>query len=129
MRHDEAGTSLRDFFKRLFDNRFILAVQGAGRLVENKDGSILENRSGNRDALLLSTRKQRAALAHPRVKPFGQRRQEFVERSRLHSACDVFLRGIRQPVGDIGSNRIVEEEDVLRNNRYLPTQIFEPDAS
>ncbi len=48
--------------KRLLHQAFAFRIEGAGRLVEQQDRRILEDRTGNGDALLLSAGKARAPL-------------------------------------------------------------------
>ena len=62
----------------LLDDALALVVERAGRLVEDQDARIGDQRAGNGDALALAARKRRAALADDGVVAFGQFEDEVV---------------------------------------------------
>src|ERR1700712_4397541 len=55
-----------------------MGVERAGRLVEDQDSRILQDRAGNGDALLLASRQFQAAFADPCVVPVRQAHDEVV---------------------------------------------------
>src|SRR5215472_1854133 len=63
VRDDERGAVLGDAIERVLDVLLGVAVERRSRLVEQKDRRALEDRAGDRDALLLPARKLQAALA------------------------------------------------------------------
>ena len=59
--------------ERVEDDRFGLRVDRRGRLVEDQDRRVLEERARDRDPLPLAAGQLRAALAEQRVVPLRQR--------------------------------------------------------
>ena len=60
--HDH-GAALDDMFERFLELRLGVAVERAGRLVEQHDRRLAEHGAGKRDALLLAARQVHATLA------------------------------------------------------------------
>src|SRR5262249_21279842 len=88
-------------------------IERGGRLVEDQDPRILEDRARNRDALLLSARELQPALAHPRFVAVGKARDEIVY-VRCARGFDHFLaRRVGPPVEDVVIDGVVEEDGVL----------------
>ena len=63
MRDDEGGAALHQRLQRLLDLRLGRRVERAGRLVEDQDRRVLQQRPGDGEALALAARKRDAALA------------------------------------------------------------------
>lgn len=84
VRHDEHRFTLRQPGYCLLHAGLALGVERRRRLVEQDDGSILEQRSGNRDALTLPAGEQSPVFRNVRVEPLGQlgRRSRAVRRFR-----------------------------------------------
>ena len=74
MGDDDRGPARGDALQGLLDRRLGPAVEGAGRLVEDQDRRVLEQGSGDRDALLLAAGKLEAALADLALIAVGQAR-------------------------------------------------------
>ena len=70
MGDDEGGAVLHDFVERHQHFGFGRGIERAGRLVENQDRRVLQQRARNRQALALATRQRAPALAHFGVKTF-----------------------------------------------------------
>src|SRR5262249_60874978 len=64
---DEGGAAGAQRLQAILNHRFALAVEARGRLVENQDPRVGENRARDRDALPLPARQPDAALADDRV--------------------------------------------------------------
>ena len=62
----------------VLDQRLALAVEARGRLVEDQDARIGEDRARDRDALALAARQLHAALADDRVVPLLELLDELV---------------------------------------------------
>ena len=65
-------------------------VQTRGRLVENQDGRIANDRAGNGNALALTARERDAALAHHGVVAVGHFFDEFMRVGQFGGAPDLF---------------------------------------
>ena len=70
--HDQRAAAAQSR-QRLGDDVLVLGVQRGGRLVHQQDGSILEQRAGDGDALALAARQARAAFADRVSMPCGRR--------------------------------------------------------
>src|SRR5579875_1220303 len=64
---------LREPVERLLDEPLGLGVERGGRLVEDEDRRVAEDRPRDRDPLLLAAREAVAALADDRVVALGER--------------------------------------------------------
>ena len=76
---DDAGAPGHDALERVLDQRFGLAVQVAGGLVQHQDARVLEDHAGQGDALLLAAAQAVAALADDGVVAVGQLGDEVVD--------------------------------------------------
>ena len=88
-------------------------VQGGGGLVQNEDRRVLQEDSGDGDALLLSAGQQRAPLAHVGVKAVGHGQNVVVDLGLAGGVDDLFLGGAGLAVADVFQNGVGKEEDVL----------------
>ena len=75
VRDDEAGAALHQFLERLLHEPFAFGVERAGRLVEDQDGRVLEQRAGDGDALALAAGDFDAPLADEGRVAFGKLRR------------------------------------------------------
>ena len=78
MRDYKSGAAAPQRFEAVLNQRLAFAIEARGRLVENENPRIGQNRSGDRDALPLSARQSDAALADDRVVVFLERLDELV---------------------------------------------------
>ena len=63
MSHDECGAAFHEVFQRGLHRAFALRVERGGRFIEQQHWRVLEQRTGDRDALLLAAGQARTALA------------------------------------------------------------------
>lgn len=75
MRDHERGPAFHESPQRLLDKDFALRVQCAGRLVEQQDRRITQDRPGQRDSLLLPAGQLHATLADHRLESVWQGRR------------------------------------------------------
>jgi hypothetical protein len=61
---DEGGAALHDLLQRQLQLLLGGGVEGGGRLVEDEDGRVLEERAGDGEALPLAAGERAAALGH-----------------------------------------------------------------
>ena len=121
MRDDQAGTVEHEVVERLLDHVFGFGIEGAGGLVQNEQGRVLEQGAGDGDALLLPAGEPDPAFADGRFVALGQFGDEAVgiggPCGGAH-ALHVRRPGRIAPVGDVFSDGRVEQEGVLRHHRY-----------
>ena len=67
----------------VLDDALALVVERAGRLVEDQDARVGDQRARDGDALALAARQARAALADDGVVALGQLEDEFVRAGEL----------------------------------------------
>src|SRR5262245_53305702 len=72
MRDDEGRAPARGAVERLDQRVLGRGVEARGRLVEDQDRRVADDRARDRDALLLAARQGRAALGHRRVPALRQ---------------------------------------------------------
>ena len=96
-----------------------LGVERRGRLVEDEDRRVLEERPRDPDALLLTARELQPAFADRGLVTLGQREDEIVDLRRPRSTLDLGSRGLGASVGDVVEHRVVEEHGILRDDADL----------
>jgi hypothetical protein len=73
---DQRRASLHQPLERLLHQPLAFGVERAGRLVEQQDRRVAQQRAGDRDALALPAREPRPALAEEGVEPCGSARRK-----------------------------------------------------
>ena len=110
--HDGGAVAHRMVERRL-DERLVLVVEVTRRLVEHHDAGVLEQQSGDREALLLATGEPVAPLAHDRVVPIGQCGDRVVDAGGLRRRDELFVGGVGVGIAQVVADRLVEEVRVL----------------
>ena len=110
---DDRGAATRQALERLLHRLLALVIQSTGRLIQNKDLGIFEKHARDGDALLLTTRKTAAALAHHGVVALRKRLDKGIDIGTAGRLGDFFCRGARLAIGDVLANRSVEQIDIL----------------
>lgn len=103
---------------------FIDGVNIARYLVQKEDGSILEEGTGDGEALLLSARQSQAVLSDYRFITIGQTYDEVVYHRPSRGFLDFRLRGIAVAYFDVIGNGIGKENDVLHYHADFAEQII-----
>ncbi len=98
------------------DRRLGGVVDRRGGVVENQHPRGGEHRAGQRDALPLAAREREPALADQRVVALGQALDELRHLGRLRRGAHLLLGGVGAAVGDVGPDRVGEEEGVLEHH-------------
>ena len=111
------------------DVPFGFGIQRAGGLVKKQDWRVLEHRTRNGDALTLTTRELEPAVPDDRVVPVGQCRDEIMSGSRLGGLDDVFIAGIRAAKSNVCRRSVVEQGDVLADQRNAVAQARHGDVA
>ena len=98
MRDDERRAAAHDLSQRGADPRLRLDVHARGRIVEDEDAGVHDERARNRDPLSLATAEREAALADDGRVAFGERGDEVIRLRREAAArappCR-WLQGVR----------------------------------
>ena len=97
-------------------------IERRGRLVEQQNWRILQHGARDGEALALAARELHAKLADRRLIALGQIDDEVVGGGGLSGGLDLGVGGARPPVGDIGAHRVVEQGDLLADQRDLAVQ-------
>ena len=99
-----------------------LRIERCGRLVEQQDGSVLEDGPGNGDALPLATREPISSLPDDRIVPLGKRHDLFVYRCSSCSSFYICIAGCWSTSSNVLLHRRMEQERLLTNDGNLLQQ-------
>ena len=91
-------------------------VHGTGRLVEDEDAAVRQERPGDREELLLALRHARGVVVEDGVVAIGQGPDEVVHVGGLGCGDDLFLGRIFAAVGDVLADGAVEQPRVLEDH-------------
>ena len=96
------------------DPRLGVQVDARGRLVEDQDARVGDQRARERDELPLAGRELRAALADLGVVAVLERGDELVRADRARRAADLLRRRFGRAERDVLGDRAGEQEGLLR---------------
>src|SRR3989344_9046371 len=105
MSNGDAGLALRGLGERRLDVCLALGVERGGCLVEDEDGCVLQDGSGNRDPLALPARKLDTPLAYQGAVAQGKRGDKLVAVRTLGRLDDFPLGGTRPAIRDVITER------------------------
>src|ERR1700744_5778211 len=117
MRDGDDGPPFHEARQRIADRLLGLGVESRGRLVQKKNGRVLQERARDRDALTLATGPLCAAVADGRVEANRQAFDEFAASGRKRSFPDLRVGRFRTPIADVLRQRAIEKRSVLRHDR------------
>ena len=120
--NDQGGAALRQGIKGTLDLGFCHTVQCGSGFVQDENGRVFQEDTGNGDPLLLSAGEKRAPFAHIGVKALGHS-QNIIENFCFPGGLHHFLHGgIGFAVADIFKHRIGKEENILLNDADVLVQ-------
>ncbi len=122
VRDGDGGAALAEMRHGVLNQPLGFGIERRGRLVEQDDLRVLDQRAGDGDALALAAGKLRAALADRRVVARREARDEFMGMRGLGRGDDFILGCAGFADGDVVADRAVEQEHVLADIRHLPAQ-------
>ena len=97
-------------------------VHRGGRVVEDQDARVGQQRARDREALALAAAERQPALADARVVAVGQPLDELVRLRAPRRQLDLLARGVRPRVGDVLVHRRREQERVVVDDRDRAAQ-------
>src|SRR5262245_11527765 len=112
----EGRAALDEVRNRLLDLLFRLDVHRAGRLVEDQDARVMQDRPRDRDPLLLAAGELVALFANLRVVAVRPRHDEVVRAGGARGAHDLLAGRARLAVGNVLRHRPIEEERLLEDD-------------
>ena len=101
-------------------------VDVRGRLVEDQDARLRQERAGEGDQLPLSGRERDAALADLRLEAPGEAPDEVAGADRVGRRLDLVVARIRSPEPNVLAHGAREEESLLRHDPELAAQAARP---
>ena len=122
MRDQEGCPTAQGLFDCLLNQQFGRRVETRGRLVEDQEWRIGENRASDGHPLTLSAGELDAAFADQRIVAVGQPADELVRVRLLGGELDGFGRRVRTPVRDVVGQGAVKQDRILRHDGERSTQ-------
>ena len=123
VRDNKGSTALHYFVKRVEQLGFGRRVQRAGRLVQNKYGSVLQKGASDGQSLPLSARETGSALADFGFVSARQGHNKFVRVGRNGGLNNLLPARVEASVGDVVGNSGGEEYRLLTNHSELLSQM------
>ncbi len=108
--------------ERIEDHRFGPRIDRCGRLVEDEDAGVLQERPCDAEALALAARQPNAAFADLRLVSLRQPRNEFVGVGGGCGRDDLVHRRVEPAVADVVGDRAREEQRLLRDDADVVAQ-------
>ena len=106
----------RKLAQRGEDFLFRAGIERAGRLVQQQDRRVLQERPGNRHALFLPARKLQSAFAHFGIEALRQHLDERQDRCTRRCRAHFFLARAFAAISDVVADGVVEQHAVLRDD-------------
>ena len=116
VRDHERRAAAHQLAERALHGDLALRVERRGRLVEEQDRRVAQDRARDGDALLLTARQAGAPLSRHGVVAVGEARDELVDPRRGRGRLDLFLARAGAAAGDVLTQRRVEQERVLADH-------------
>ena len=110
---DQGRAVLHRGFERRLHHPFTLGIECAGRLVEQQQRRVLQDRAGDADALALAAGQAHAALAQKGVIALGQCPDELVGEGGLGGGLHLVVAGFGAAVADVFQGAGGEHHAVL----------------
>ncbi len=123
---DEGRPPLHQLGQPFLDQRLALAVERRGRLVQDQDARIGQDRPRDRHPLPLAARELHPALADDRGVALRELLHELVAAGDARRPQHLLVRGVGPGVGDVLEHRAVEQEVVLEDHAEVGAVVAEP---
>ena len=122
MRDHDRRPSAHEPVEGLLHQILALVVERARGLVEQEDACVAQDRARDGDPLALPDRETHATLAHDRVPPLRESRDELRRVRGLGGSLDLGIGRLEAPVADVLADRVCEEDRLLRDHSDLLAQ-------
>ena len=122
MRDHQRRAVVHQLFERSLDDALGFGVECRGRLVENQDGRVLQQRARDGNSLPLPAGQQHAAIADDRVEACRQLAHELDAHARPAPLRSIALVDSVATERDVRAYRIVEQHHFLTDERDLLAQ-------
>ena len=106
--------------KGLLDLMLVLRVGEGGGLVQHHDRGVLQNGTGQGNALLFPAGEVDAFGAHHRVQPLGQLFQDVIALGGMGGGKHLLPGGVRPGSPDIFQQTLLEQPGILEHKGHLP---------
>ena len=100
----QSGPAYHQVGQRVLNQRFSLRVHAGGGLIQNQNGSVFQESSGQSDALPLATGEGHSSLSHCSVIPLGQGSDKVMYVCGARRLFNLFVPGFGLAVEDIFPN-------------------------
>ena len=125
MGHDQGGAAEAELIQGLLNQDFRGVIQGAGGLIQDQDGGILQEDPGDAEALLLAAAEADAALADLGIIAMGEAHDVIMDIGPLRRLNDLLLGGVQAAVADILPHGVIEEIDILLDDADIPADALQ----
>ena len=129
VRDDDQGAALRNAQQVGVDDRLAVGVERAGRLVEDQDPRVADQRPRNREPLLLTARQVRRAFLDEGLVAARQLLDEFLGAGQTRRLDDLLEAGIGLRGGDRLADRPAEQEILLQHDAQARAQVVDVDLA
>lgn len=134
VRDGEGGAAGRERVDRFLHGVFRTGVERAGRLVEDQDRRVAQDRAGDGEALLLAAREAVAALADEGVVAVGEGGDVVVDLRGAGRRLYLLVGGLRLGEAEVVGDGGVEEVGLLgyhadRSGQRVEVQVADADSS
>src|SRR4030042_7105500 len=128
MGDQDARLSLQELLQSVKDPLFRLDVYRGEAVIEDKDGCIHQDCPGNGNTLSLAPGERDSLLTNDRIDACGKSHHLIINLCNSGCLFNLLKRGIGFSEGDILSDRVGEEEGVLRDKTDRTSQPFQRNA-
>src|SRR5664280_2324114 len=116
MSDDEAGPASHQLCHCFLDTYFRSGIDAACSFIENQNGWICQDHTSDGQQLLLTSRDIGGLFIEDGIVSFGQTPDEVIGMRSLGGSHDLLLRSVVAPVGNILTDRAVEEPGILQDH-------------
>ena len=122
VRDRDDRAALHQIVQRGLDQLFGFGIQRAGRLIQQQDRRVLQQRPRDRQPLALTAGQHHAAVADHRIESLRQRLDEFAAARGFGGGQHLGLGRVRAAVAQVLPHAAMEQRDVLRHQRHRLAQ-------
>ncbi len=125
----KTGAALHQLEQRFLDARLGARVHAGGRLVQNQNARVGQNRARNRQHLALALAQVGGALREHRPVAVRQLADEVVSIGHARGLHHLVVARVQPPVADILHDRIGKHERILQNQPQRAAQVGAADVA